>query len=95
MAVTRTQEQIEAELELTAAIERMTRAYTEDLTEGGAGMYLMDWFVITARAGVDEDAAESYDVFMPGGSIPTYRALGLIKSAERIVIDTTGGMEQV
>lgn len=89
--MTRTQEQIEADDALTAAIEQCARAYLEEPNE----MYLMDWFVVTARSGLDEEAPESYDIFMPGGGIPTYRALGLLKAAERIVIDTTGGMEQV
>ena len=89
----RTEEQIAAEEALVQAMERLTRAYMEEPAE--TPMYLMDWFVITARSGLEDEAPESYDVFMPGGSIPTYRALGLLASANRIIIDTTGGMEQV
>lgn len=50
----------------------------EDYEEGDL---LMDWVVVAYTANPDEEKGGSYPVFYPNGTIPTYRARGLLRTA--------------
>lgn len=85
----RTERQIAADDALTVAIEEACRAY--DMDE--RNLFMSDYIVIVARQGVNEGEEDlsAYDVLYPGGTIPMYRALGLIEAGKMTM---TGVMTQ-
>lgn len=79
MAEWRTQEQVEADEALHAAITRNILAYSTDPTTDAKYM-LTDYVVISARAGITDDKAQStyYDYQLANGSIPWHVMMGLM-----------------
>lgn len=78
----RTEEQIAADNALTAAIEAVVRAYD---TEGNMQRFIpIEYLVITARLGVDEDGYEetSTGLIFRDGDVPLPRCLGLVDYAQ-------------
>lgn len=88
----KTNEQREADLELEAALMRVSRAYSDVQEAQGV---LGDWICVTAetRMGAESDEDETYyTIAMSGGGIPDYRAFGLLDIGARMI--SNHGMER-
>lgn len=79
--MSRTTEQQVADDALTAAIERVIRAYL--MNEDEAPWVMSDYIVVTAQSGIDDDGGElvANDLICRDGSVPPYRVLGLLSHA--------------
>jgi len=79
----RTQEERDTNDLIEAAIEAYREAYRNAHPEATHGT-MTDWVVIAAetKPNMDEpeDDVTAYSIIMPGGSIPWYRARGLLQA---------------
>lgn len=73
----RTDEQKAADDALDAAIRRVV-----ELAEGYAGELVVDWLVGYVCADADDVDRSIYGYAFAGGSMPTYRALGIVRMVE-------------
>lgn len=85
----RTPEQVEADANLEAALERSSRAYFP--VEDGEPAYLIDWMVILVRQDPNRATVCTYDMMYPNGSIPAYRVLGMLEAAKLMMFREDAG----
>lgn len=83
--MTRTDEQRQADEQLTAAIERTRRAYMDPTEQPDL---VTDFVVIVAATRFDDDGDETavYDILFRDGSIRDHAAYGLLKVGERLLV---------
>lgn len=79
---------------LEAAIEAYRVAYSKAHPEALQDGTLIDWLVIAAALKPDakdpEDDLTTYTVMMAGGSIPWYRAMGLLMAGKHYFTHNVG-----
>lgn len=85
----RTQAERDANDMIEAAIEAYREAYLDAHPEAVRGI-LQDWIVVAAENKPDADeACDALLIIMPGGGIPTYRAIGLLEMGRRYVMESS------
>lgn len=77
----RTPEQHRADDDLDVAIRALAAAEEDD------GGYVVDWLVVYACADPADDERTMYGCAYPGGSMPSYRILGLLEVARDHVLN--------
>lgn len=73
MADDRTQEQVEADNALHAAIERCAHAYWPDKFT-----VVTDFVVLAVREDPATEGEREYNYLLPGGTMPWHRILGIV-----------------
>lgn len=84
----RTPEQIAADDALHEAIRAVSAAYDDPETGDGRQRFIVDWLVVVVNQPVDEGDDNGncyYETLFPNGTIPAYRALGMIEAAHMIL----------
>lgn len=83
----KSQEQFDADVALSSAIEQSIRVYTD----GADGYTLSDFVVLTAIQRIDDEGmvVTRYPMYVRDGDIPWYRIHGLIKVHELQIANET------
>lgn len=92
MAEWRTQEQINADEELSRALARVLKAYSDNPEEHDKFM-LNEYVIVSTRVGMTDETSDrtQYDYTFSNGSVPWHNAIGMLAWAKMTLEDTMRG----